>query len=367
MSAGIRFHWRLIQGGDLSGKVSIGRLSSAAALPDLAGQLGFCRDAEHCGIDSVLVDLSSGKPDPMVLAMCLAAETTRLKFMVAHRPGLMSPALFVQQVNTFSTLAAGRITLNLVAGHSPAEQLIYGDALAHDDRYARMEEYLSICRLFWMNEGPVNFLGRFYRIEDARIKTPFVSPERRAPEIYVGGGSASARAVATATGDCWLRFADSAEKVAEEAVPTAESGTDVGLRLACICRDTREDAFAAAQALLNSHELKSRRQSEASFVRRSDSQSIRAVFNLAEADWLEPGLWAGAVRALGATSIALVGTPEDVAAGIWRFRSAGISQFIFHGWPKLEEMRRFGQEVIPRVREFERQLQPAESSVACSR
>jgi alkanesulfonate monooxygenase SsuD/methylene tetrahydromethanopterin reductase-like flavin-dependent oxidoreductase (luciferase family) len=92
----------------------------------------------------VLVDFSSGKPDPMVLGQVLASAKERLKYMVAHRPGLMAPTLFVQQVNTFSTLAPGRITLNMVAGHSPGEQATYGDSLAHEERYARMQEYVHL-------------------------------------------------------------------------------------------------------------------------------------------------------------------------------------------------------------------------------
>ena len=104
MTAPLRFHWRLIQGGDLEGTIAPERLSSAVALPELEAQIAFCREAEQSGIDSVLVDISSAKPDSMVLGMALAASTERLKFMVAHRPGLMSPTLFAQQVNTFSTL-----------------------------------------------------------------------------------------------------------------------------------------------------------------------------------------------------------------------------------------------------------------------
>src|SRR4051794_39746954 len=145
MTTPMRFHWRLIQGGDVQGMIGPERFTAAAALPEMAAQIAFCREAEQSGIDSVLVDVGSRKPDAMVLAMALAASTERLKFMVAHRPGLMSPTLFAQQVNTFSTLAGGRITLNMVAGHSPAEQLTYGDDVAHDARYERMKEYLTIC------------------------------------------------------------------------------------------------------------------------------------------------------------------------------------------------------------------------------
>ena len=77
------------------------------------------------------------------------------------------------------------------------------------------------------------------------------------------------------------------------------------------------------------------------------------VFEIAETEWLSRSLWAGATRVLGATATALVGSPDEIAAEILRFKAAGISQFIFHGWPKLDEMRRFGREVIPRIRKLE--------------
>ncbi|PYI93665.1 MAG: alkanesulfonate monooxygenase [Verrucomicrobia bacterium] len=353
MTAPLRFHWRLIQGGDLQGAIAPERLSSAVALPEMAAQIAFCREAEQSGIDSALVDISSAKPDPMVLGMALAASTERLKFMVAHRPGLMSPALFAQQVNTFSTLASGRITLNMVAGYSPAEQLTYGDNAAHDTRYERMKEYLTICDRFWSAEEPVNFSGQHYRIQDGRLRTPFVAPDRSAPEIYVGGGSANAREAASALADCWLRFADTPENVAPQAAAMRLSGTEVGLRLSCIVRPTRREAIAATRGLLDAPAIQRRQGSEASFVKASDAESMRSTYDLGEQEWLTPHLWAGAVQTLGATTIALVGTPDEVVDEIYRFKEAGISQFILHGWPKWEEMRIFCRDVLPLVRQRE--------------
>lgn len=366
MTSPLRFHWRLIQGGDLDGAIAPDRFSSAVALPEIAAQIAFCREAEQSGIDSVLVDISSAKPDPMVLGMALAASTKRLKFMVAHRPGLMSPTLFAQQVNTFSTLASGRITLNMVAGYSPAEQLTYGDSVAHDARYERMKEYLTICDCFWSAKEPVNFAGQHYRIQDGPLGTLFVAPDRSAPEIYVGGGSANAREAASALADCWLRFADTPENVAPQAAAMRLSGTEVGLRLSCIVRPTRGEAIAAARRLLDAPAIARRRGSEASFVKASDAESMRSTYDLGEQEWLTPHLWAGAVQTLGATTIALVGTPEEVADEIHNFKEAGISQFILHGWPKLEEMRIFCREVIPLVRRREQtgpMISPARSEL----
>ena len=181
-------------------------------LPELESQVEFCRQAERCGIESVLVDFGYGKPDPMVLGLVLARATERLKLkmMVAHRPGLMSPTLFVQQVNTFSMLTNGRISLNMVAGHSPQEQRFYGDHQDHDGRYARMDEFLTICRAFWNGPVPVNFRGRILHDRRRPNEHAFRALDGAAqPEIFLGGSSEQAQQLGGETcdllGTLWRR------------------------------------------------------------------------------------------------------------------------------------------------------------------
>ncbi|HEY7547022.1 MAG TPA: alkanesulfonate monooxygenase, partial [Blastocatellia bacterium] len=66
-----------------------------------------------------------------------------------------------------------------------------------------------------------------------------------------------------------------------------------------------------------------------------------------------PTLWTGAVRYYGSPAIALVGTPEEIASAIIEYKKTGITQFIFSGWPKLDEMIYFGKEVLPLIRRKE--------------
>ena len=112
----------------------------------------------------------------------MGQATTKLKFIVAYRAGLMQPATLVQQINTLSGLIGGRVALNIVAGSDPVEQRGYGDFLEHDERYARAEEYLAICHSFWRNKGRVDFDGKYCRVEGGKLLTPFTAPDRTAPE-----------------------------------------------------------------------------------------------------------------------------------------------------------------------------------------
>jgi alkanesulfonate monooxygenase len=59
----------------------------------------------------------------------------------------------------------------------------------------------------------------------------------------------------------------------------------------------------------------------------------------------------------GPTAIALVGSTEEVASALLEYKSIGVSQFIFAGWPKLEAMLYFGRAVLPLIREKERSMQ----------
>lgn len=342
-------------GGEASGLTRAAMNSRVeTGLPDLHVQTHFCRRAEDSGIDSLLTDFGFSKPDPILLAAALGMATQKIKFIVAYRSGLLCPTIFVQQLNTLSALIGGRFSLNIVAGHSPQEQRYYGDYLSHDERYARTEEFLSVCHAFWRGDAEVNFNGEYYRLEAARLNTPFVSGEAPAPEIFVAGSSAAAQRLAIKHGTCWLRLGDSPERLRAEILPALEAGIEVGLRMAVIARPTRAEAVAAAHSLVEALNVRSTDvEREQEFVRNSDSVSEANAHGL-EAEWLTPYLWTGAVRYTGAPAIALVGSPEEIASAIMEYREVGVTQFILSGWPKLDEMSYFGREVLPLIRQRER-------------
>ena len=74
----------------------------------------------------------------------LTEVTERLKFLVAFRPGLISPTLAAQMAATFQRYSSGRLLLNVVTGGEAAEQRAYGDFLGKAQRYQRCAEFLDI-------------------------------------------------------------------------------------------------------------------------------------------------------------------------------------------------------------------------------
>ncbi|NET44476.1 LLM class flavin-dependent oxidoreductase [Okeania sp. SIO2B3] len=346
MEKQLRFHWSLSQAGDnfrrsKSSEEQSGILSSEA-------QLALCQQAEKSGIDSMLMAVGSGRPDPMMLSVMLGQKTEKIKFLVAVRPGLFSPSFFVQQINTLSCLVNGRVHVNLVSGRSPQELRYYGDFLNHTQRYHRATEFLTICNAFWQGDGEVNFTGDFYQIEKGQIKTPFMSPDGRGPEIFVGGNSLEAANLASQHADCLWRFPDSPENIKPQIEVVLDSGKEVGLVVALITRPTQAEAEAAAQALIARFGDKSRKINQR-FYQQSDSEGFQKVFAWSEEEspWITPYLWTGAVPYLGVPSIALVGSYENIAQAIMDYKSIGITQYLFLGWPDIEEMTHFSEGVVP--------------------
>jgi alkanesulfonate monooxygenase len=363
MDANLRFHWMLPKAGEVvvgarqtpkaaaRYRIESTRSDSLATRPELNGWIHFAERAEAAGIDSVLISFSRYEPDPFLVSAALGQATSKLKFIAAYRSGLMQPTTFVQQVNTLSTLMQGRIALNIVAGSSSAEQRGYGDFLSHDERYARAEEFLEVCNAFWRANGEVDFDGKYYRVDQGKLHTPFQAGDRTRPEIYASGHSEPAERLALAQATCLLRSADSPEKLEPIVSRVRAHGLEVCLRMCVLCRPTREEAMSVAQSLLP--------QSEAAAAGlatlKDDSQMYREAAQMPDQDnhWLTRSLWAGLVPHYGPVWTALLGTPEDLAEAFLEYKRIGVSQFILSGWPEVDEVVTFGSEVIPLIRRAE--------------
>lgn len=322
--------------------------TSLARRPDMEGWVHFARHAEEAGIESVLVALNHYEPDPLMISCALGRATKQLKFIAAYRSGLMQPTIFVQQINTLSGLIQGRVDLNIVAGSSTLEQHGYGDFLAHDERYARAEEFLAVCNAFWRGNGAVDFDGKYYRVERGTLNTPFLAPDRNAPEIYISGHSDASEQLAYSQGTCWLRVADTPEKLQPLVARVRERGIRVCLRLGLICRPTREEAVRAAKALLPED------RQESTTALKDDSQMYKEGAAVAREDyWLNRSLWAGLVPHYGPVWTILLGSPKELAEAFLAYKQIGVSEFIMSGWPEIDEVNIFGREVLPLIRREE--------------
>ena len=160
----LSLHWFLPTAGDSRDVVGFGPTTSRRPA-DLDYLSQVARVAEQVGFDAVLTPTGTFCEDAWLTTAALIRETKRLRFLVAFRPGLISPTLAAQQAATFQRLSGGRLLLNVVTGGSAEEQRRFGDHLDHDRRYERCDEFLTVLRGAW--EGrPFDFAGHHYQVEE---------------------------------------------------------------------------------------------------------------------------------------------------------------------------------------------------------
>ena len=119
--------------------------------------------AEAAGFDYFLVPVATTCWEAWISSAMAVAKTSRIKALVAARPGYVSPVQLAKMAATFDQLSGGRLAINLIAGQSEAETSAEGITLAKEDRFALMEEDVTIMKALWTAKGPVDFAGRFTR------------------------------------------------------------------------------------------------------------------------------------------------------------------------------------------------------------
>ena len=347
--------------GPISGNGSGALVSAAAAerAPDIEYLAQVARSAEQLGFAAVLTPTGTWCEDAWLTTAALIAQTSRLRFLVAFRPGLISPTLAAQMAATYQRISRGRLLLNVVTGGQAAEQRRFGDHLSHDERYARTGEFLAIVRGAWSGR-PFDFSGQHYQVEGATV----MRPPDPVPGVYFGGSSTAAGPVAARYADTYLTWgeppAQAAGKLAWMRGLASSEGRELrfGIRLHVITRDTEPEAWAVAGALLdhidpaeieNAQQVLGASESTGQDRMRALHASYRDGGQASDLE-IYPHLWAGVGLVRGGAGTALVGSHSQVADLIEEYAALGISEFILSGYPHLEEAYWFGEGVLPELR-----------------
>lgn len=172
----VTLHWFLPTYGDSRFIVGGGHGTPAgAAHSDRDAGIDYLasivRAAESFGFTGALIPTGAWCEDAFITASLLVRETTSLAFLVAFRPGLISPTLSAQMAATFARHAPGRILLNVVVGGEAHEQRSFGDHLDKDERYRRADEFLDVVRRLWAGQT-VTHRGSYIDVEDASLAAP---------------------------------------------------------------------------------------------------------------------------------------------------------------------------------------------------
>jgi alkanesulfonate monooxygenase len=318
---------------------------------------------DRLGFTGALLPTGRSCEDAWVVASSLMAVTEQMRFLVAIRPGLMSPGVAARMAATFDRLSNGRLLINVVTGGDPVELAGDGVHLGHDARYELTDEFLTVWRAMLEEsnstnglEQEVNFSGEYLEIKGGKLLFPPVQTPH--PPLWFGGSSPIAQQIAAKHIDVYLTWGEPPQKVAQkiEAVKklAAEEGRTVrfGIRLHVIVRETESEAWEDANRLIQYVDEDAIAAAQKAYAR-MDSEGQRRMTELhtgsREALEISPNLWAGIGLVRGGAGTALVGDPDTVVARMLEYSELGIETFIFSGYPHLEEAYRVAELLFPRL------------------
>jgi alkanesulfonate monooxygenase len=354
----LTFHWFLPTNGDSRHVVGGGHGTPVTAAggdrpPSIGYLTQIARAAEDLGFVGALTPTGAWCEDAWLTTAMLSQQTERLKFLVAFRPGFVSPTLAAQMASTYQRQTGGRLLLNVVTGGESREQRAYGDFLDKESRYARTGEFLEIVRGLWAGDT-VDLAGEHLQVQDARLAR---LPDP-VPEVYFGGSSPVAGEIAARHSDVYLTWGEPPAQVAEKIAwirgLAEKEGRTVrfGIRLHVITRDTAEQAWAEADRLLQGFDPATVRSVQEGLARsESEGQQRMLALHGGSSSSLEihPNLWAGIGLVRGGAGTALVGSHDEVADRVEEYHRIGIDEFVLSGYPHLEEAYWFGEGVLPRL------------------
>jgi len=314
---------------------------------------------DHLGYDGALMATGGNGHDLWTLSSFLAAHTRRMKFIIAQHPGHTSPFFMAQQAATFDRLSSGRLIINIVNGSNSVGSG-HGVFLGHDERYKMAEEYWRLWTRLVRGEN-LTVAGKYFTLRNARLDVR--SRQQPYPELYFGGSSPAALKMAAGLADTYLTYGEpppvAGEKISRVRELAALQGRTLhyGVRLHVIVRETREEAWEAAQWLYDRvdpavvEELRrNTRESGSLSQERMGSLWDGSLPRDARAWEIYPDLWSGIGLTRVGNAVAIVGDPETVAARLRDYEAWGFDTFILSGYPLLEEAFRFAELVMPLLR-----------------
>ena len=279
--------------------------------------------------------------ETLTYAAGIAAATRNIMtFATVHAP-LVHPVLAAKALTTVDHISGGRAGLNLVMGWYEKELRMMGtDLRGHEDRYGYGAEWMEVADQLWSRSGNFDYHGKFLDLEGLEAEPKPIQPR---PVILNAGASPAGQDFAARYAD--FNFASFTTLDQATGYSTgirakaAEYGRSIGVitLVVLVCRETEEEAKAAYQAIIDQGDW----EAAANFMRDISPQSF--------GEHLKKEYLAKSVAGSGGHSI--VGTPEQVVAGLLEIKQAGIDCVLLGMLDYVEELKFFGERVMPLLKQ----------------
>ena len=310
---------------------------------------------EKGDFDTVLIGYFSDAPDGAMIAAHASSVTTKLRFLLAHRPGFVAPSLAARTLATLDQLSQGRLAVHIIAGGNDADQAKDGDNSTHSERYLRCTEYIKLMQLTWTKTEPFDFEGQFYKTKGTQ--SHIQCAQKPHIPVYGGGGSDAAINSLAPYLDTFMLWGEPL-KDTEDFMGRVRSKAKVNknflkfsLSTRPILADTEEKAWQKAKTI---HKKIMELRGGSPAPRPSNVGSQRLLSVAAENEIHDTCLWTKLAVATGArgNSTALVGTPDTVAKAMLEYYKIGATSLLIRGYDPLIDAEQYGKELIPKLRQM---------------
>lgn len=312
---------------------------------------------EEAGFDRVLIGQTATWPDGPSTAAHIAAVTTKLKFMIAHRPGFLAPTMAARMFATLDQISDGRVGIHIITGASDIETQADGDFLTKNERYRRSREYVDVMRAVWANAEPFDFDGDWYKLRGAFAQ---IKPVQTSIPIYWGGSSDLAVELGAQCADIYaigpLPLVDAQKHIARFKTEAAKHDRNPGISMSIriILGDTEEEAWANARQILDTvvaHQAAGDKIGRDKGPKDSGTNALNALASRGEC--LDDRLWTGITKATEGRlhAAALVGTAEQISDTLLQYYRIGVDRFLMNGFDTINDVRLMGKKLIPLIRE----------------
>lgn len=349
------FDWFIPIDGD---GVHLGTMT-AERPPSFAYLRDVVQTAERRGYHALLIPtrfvnglFDEGAPlaETWTMATALAAVTSRIRFLIAVRPGFVAAGLLAKMVATLDEISGGRVDINIVPGGIGGDFERFGVEIDHAGRYEQAEELIRACRTLWTGDL-VDFDGTYITLHGARC----VPVPTGNPQFYQGGASPRAESMAARQAEVYLMWIepleDVAARIARVSAEAQACGRHVtfGLRTHLVVRDAEADAWTAADDLI-AHADPQVLQQRQTVVAGGMMVGPQAQARRVAQHRVGAHLWNGLSTVRVNCGTAIVGTPAQVVEELMAYWRLGIDEFILSGYPHVEECERVSRDVLPRLR-----------------
>ena len=157
-------------------EVNWGNVKKTASLADEMSFEAIVPLARWRGFGGV-TDFNGAQFEPLTFAAAVSAITTAPSIFATVQVPSVHPVLAAKQATTIDHVSEGRFSLNVVTGWNRRDVELFGSPLLeHDQRFVVADEWITLMKLLWTSDEPIDFDGKFFQVKDALQRPRPVQP-----------------------------------------------------------------------------------------------------------------------------------------------------------------------------------------------